>query len=312
MAWKKLGKIYSPKGNLLWSKKYASVPTPLYLGKDIYRIFFSTRDCLNRNTLGYIEININNHKKIINKSIKPVFDLGKLGFFDSDGVYGTCLVSHKNELRLYYAGWNAGIRGTFYSSIGLAISYNQGKSFQRYSEAPILQRDEIDKWAVMAPYVFKIYNNQWLMWYASGIELDYKNINNYIIKSKYDIKLAKSKDGINWKKTGISSIKLKKHDTNIARVCVIKRDKYYEAWYPYVNSNIGNYRIGYARSNNGKIFQRLDNHEFAQLRNSSNSKDWDSKSVTYPYVFKHNENFYMLYNGNEFGKTGFGLAIWKS
>ena len=36
---------------------------------------------------------------------------------------------------------------------------------------------------------------------------------------------------------------------------------------------------------------------------------WDSEMICYPYVFDHGRNRYMLYNGNGYGKTGFGLAV---
>jgi hypothetical protein len=31
--------------------------------------------------------------------------------------------------------------------------------------------------------------------------------------------------------------------------------------------------------------------------------------IEYPFVFDHADQRYMLYNGNGYGKTGFGLAI---
>jgi len=31
--------------------------------------------------------------------------------------------------------------------------------------------------------------------------------------------------------------------------------------------------------------------------------------VEYPFVFEHNGLRYMLYNGNSYGKTGFGIAV---
>jgi uncharacterized protein with PIN domain len=31
--------------------------------------------------------------------------------------------------------------------------------------------------------------------------------------------------------------------------------------------------------------------------------------ICYPFVFDHKGSRYMLYNGNDFGKTGFGIAI---
>ena len=29
----------------------------------------------------------------------------------------------------------------------------------------------------------------------------------------------------------------------------------------------------------------------------------------YPFVFRHNSDIFMLYNGDGYGKTGFGLAL---
>jgi hypothetical protein len=36
---------------------------------------------------------------------------------------------------------------------------------------------------------------------------------------------------------------------------------------------------------------------------------WDSEMIEYPFVLDHKGERYMLYNGNGFGKTGFGLAV---
>ena len=37
--------------------------------------------------------------------------------------------------------------------------------------------------------------------------------------------------------------------------------------------------------------------------------DWDSDMLCYPHAFEYRGNVYLLYNGNEFGRHGFGLAI---
>jgi hypothetical protein len=78
-----------------------------------------------------------------------------------------------------------------------------------------------------------------------------------------------------------------------------------------VSQALGQYRIGYGESEDGLTFNRLDSSAEAALNVSSSASAWDSLAVTYPYVFHHNSKRYMLYNGNEFGKTGFGLAIWR-
>jgi hypothetical protein len=65
------------------------------------------------------------------------------------------------------------------------------------------------------------------------------------------------------------------------------------------------YRIGYAESTDGVDWQRKDN----QVGIDVSDAGWDSEMIEYPCVFDHAGERYMLYNGNGFGKTGFGLAI---
>ena len=38
---------------------------------------------------------------------------------------------------------------------------------------------------------------------------------------------------------------------------------------------------------------------------------WDSEMICYPFVFKYNGVKFMLYNGNGYGRTGFGYAVWR-
>ena len=65
------------------------------------------------------------------------------------------------------------------------------------------------------------------------------------------------------------------------------------------------YRIGYAYSTDGLTWVRDD--EKVGIHYSDDG--WDSKMHHYPHVFELNGSHYMLYNGNDFGKYGFGLAI---
>lgn len=302
--WKKLGFIFNAEGQFDWMQGYATVPTPLHLYGDVFRVYFSTRNDFNHNQVGFIEIDINNPGRILRISEKPVIALGELGFFDCDGVYGTSIVKYKDGIYFYYAGWNAGLRGLFYSSIGLAISYDGGISFEKYKGGiPILARSEYNKWACMAPFVLKE-EWGWKMWYASGCKMVKEGTK---LKSFYDIKSAVSSDGLEWKESGQVALPLSSERTNIARPCVVKHNDIYKCWFPFVSPSIGKYRIGYAESiDNGINFKTISDDVIAI---SDTGIDFDSTAVTYPYVFSHNGKLYMLYNGNDFGKTGFGLAI---
>ena len=304
-----MGKIFEANEQRDWMCSHATVPTPLYLGEEKFRIYFSTRDSFLRNQVGFIEIKLREKVEITHISEKPVISLGDLGHFDCDGIYATSIVHSGDDLMFFYAGWNAGLRGLFYSSIGLAVSKDGGSTFERYSKAPILGRDEIDPWAVMAPFVLKISESKWMMWYASGIKLFYDGTDK--LRSRYDIKTAISQDGYTWEKTGNTAISLGSRDTNIARACVLLTDSGYEVWYPYVNKFIDQYRIGYGQSVNGLNFTRMDDAPQSKIFPSEDETAWDSKAVTYPHIFEHRDRRYMLFNGNEFGKSGFGLALWE-
>ncbi len=65
------------------------------------------------------------------------------------------------------------------------------------------------------------------------------------------------------------------------------------------------YRIGYAESLDGLQWERLDHLAGIDISESG----WDSQSVEYPYVFEHRGQKFMLYNGNGYGATGFGIAV---
>ncbi len=307
--WKKLNFHYVPDGSTSWAKTHASLPIVLPLGENKYRIYFSTRDDYSRNRTGYIEIEILDRENIIITNIakEPVLDIGMPGYFDCDGVYASSIVQDGDLLKLYYAGWNAGLRGQFFTSIGLAISDDGGLKFRKYKNCPILSRDEVDPWTLLAPYVLKLADGLWVMWYISGIEIFYYEGK---VKSKYDVKTAISTDGIQWKKTGKTAIALVNKDANISRTCILKDDNgLFRAWYSYISPPLS-YRLGYAESRDGFTFQRMDNSHLAFLPVSDNKDAWDSDSICYPFVFKHNDDIYLVYNGNNFGKTGLGIALW--
>jgi hypothetical protein len=65
------------------------------------------------------------------------------------------------------------------------------------------------------------------------------------------------------------------------------------------------YRIGYAFSNNLVDWKRDDKNVGIDV----SKNDWDSDMLCYPHVFRSDDKVYLLYNGNEFGRYGFGLAI---
>lgn len=74
-------------------------------------------------------------------------------------------------------------------------------------------------------------------------------------------------------------------------------------WYPYRGAR---YTIGYAESTDGMGWTRLDDHRGLTPAPSG----WDSDMVAYPWVFDWKRDTYLLYNGNDYGRSGIGLAVW--
>jgi hypothetical protein len=65
------------------------------------------------------------------------------------------------------------------------------------------------------------------------------------------------------------------------------------------------YRIGHASSSDLVSWMRDDNKPHLDVTPGG----WDSDMVCYPHVFECDGKVYILYNGNEFGRYGFGLAV---
>jgi hypothetical protein len=298
--WKKLGLVFSPNGQFEWMQTHAQLPVPIHLYEDRYRVYFATRDRYQRSHIAWVEIDLTHPEIILSNCEDPVLAPGPLGYFDDHGIYPSSIVQHHGRLWMYTIGWNPGVVSPlFYASIGLAVSDDGGVSFQRVSHAPILSRSDYDPCLVTSPYV-QIEGNTWRMWYVSGFRWEQTESG---LKSYYHIKYAQSVDGIHWEREGKVAIDLRQGESNIARTCVLKVENGYEAWYSYQQGS--GYRIGFATSEDGLDWNRQDEKSGIGV----STDGWDSEAIAYPYVFFHKGRRYMLYNGNRFGKDGFGLAV---
>jgi len=300
MVWNKRGLIFSPSGQHPWLISHATNPLALRLSNDLYRVYFASRDREQRSHIGYVEFHIKSPENILHVADGPVLAPAPLGYFDDHGVFPASIVKYDHKLFMYYVGFSPGVKQSlFYTSIGLAISEDEGKTFNRMFKTPILTRSEFDPWMVSTPFVMRE-QGIWRMWYMSGFKFE---IVDNEPRSYYNIKYAESKDGIHWERSGLACIDQKGKQRNIARTCILKENGLYRMWYPY---NFGQgYRIGYAESKDGYVWARKDEEAGIDVSPSG----WDSKAVAYPWVFSEDGIKYMIYNGNQFGRDGFGLAV---
>ena len=306
--WIKKGNIYNVNGQFDWNKSHAQVPV-VDLLEDRIRIYYATRDALGRSNVSYIEVEKNNPEKIIYEHTAPLFELGNLGTFDDSGIMPSSIITVGNKKYLYYIGWTT--RGTipFQNAVGLAISEDGGKVFKKLSEGPIISVNFIEPYFSGTSFV-TFEDDIFKMWYLSCIKWEKFDGKPEPI---YNIKYAESLDGITWNQTGKVAIELNDDEGGLVSAAVIKEDGKYKMWFgkrkksDYRNNITNSYKIGYAESLNGKDWVRKDDKAGIDI----SSEGWDSEMISYPYVFKNDNNLIMLYNGNGFGKTGFGYAVWE-
>jgi len=228
---------------------------------------------------------------------QPILSPGETGLFDDSGVSLSCIASVNGSRLLYYVGWNLGTTVPWRNSIGLAIYNNSTRCFEKHSRAPLIDRSDVDPYSLSYCHVMQD-GNQYKMWYGSNLSWG-KEIQDmaHVIKS------AESRDGISWNRKGEISVNLKSpNEYAISRPFVLKESGVYKMWYSYRGQT---YRIGYAESSNGLDWERKDDRAGIDVSDTG----WDSEMIEYPFVFDHDGRRYMLYNGNGYGKTGFGLAV---
>ena len=312
MKWKKLGKIFDPLAHELFDAYigYAQSPQVLIFN-DFIRVYFSTRKQSENGKfishIQYVDMN-KQFTKVLNTSRHEVIPVGNLGCYDEHGIFPINILDYDNKIYAYLSGWSRRISVSVETGIGLAMSYDSGKTFQRVGNGPVLSSSLSEPYLVVDGFV-KNYDELFHMWYIYGTEWTQKNINDEPERT-YKIGHATSNDGIHWKKDLKQII-----PDNIDYECqalptVIKiKDRYhmyfaYRSTFDFRENSNNAYKIGYAYSDDLLNWIRDDDNAGISL----SEKGWDSQMMSYPHLFECDEEIYMLYNGNEFGKYGFGIA----
>ncbi len=309
MKWKKCGLIFdAPK----YSLNFAQSPQALVF-KDFVRIYFSTRevDASGKylSHIAYIEMS-KSLKHIMKISKHRVIELGKMGCFDEHGIFPLNVVRDGSKVLGYIGGWSRRKSVSVETSIGLAVSEDDGLSFKRLGDGPVLASSLNEPFLVGDPFV-SIIGGIYHMWYIYGTRW-IEDPGEREPQRVYKIGHALSKSGIEWEKSGKQIIEDKLNSNECqALPTVIRINNRYHMFFCYreatdfrKNEKRG-YRIGTAFSDDLVTWTRDDENVGIDIPRES----WESGMMCYPHVFQWDDNIYLLYNGNEFGRYGFGAAI---
>ncbi|MCE7530641.1 hypothetical protein [Polynucleobacter sp. IMCC 29146] len=286
---------------------HASHPCVLKLGGNQVILIFSMRNSQNHSFIFTCLAEIKNKKITVLEPPKLALEPGMKGTFDSEGLLSCCVVNiAPEESYLYYSGWNNLTDNLWICDTGLAVINHVDHSIRRKFQGPIMARDRHNPYFAAGTSIMRD-GSRWRSWYNSGISWSQNSDGSW--KPLYGIHYAESKDGIDWNYYPGQIIPFKdQHEHSFGRPTVVNWWGTYLMWFSCRGANnCPLYRIGFAQSNDGLVWTRNDGKSGIEI--SSNSDKFDSESIAYPYPFEHDGIYYMLYNGNNYGKTGFGYAV---
>jgi hypothetical protein len=318
MNWKKKGLIFDPKQHKLNNgcDQFAQSPQTL-LFDDFVRIYFSTRkrDTVTGKYLSYISfVDFDpDLRNVINIAQHSVIELGELGTFDEHGIFPINILHHKDKIYAYTCGWSRRRSVSVETSTGLAISNDNGLTFKKVGSGPILTSSLFEPMLVGDSFV-KVYNDKFYMWYIFGQR--WLEASDLEPERVYKIAQATSEDGINWTKNDGKAIisDVLNIDECQALPTVTKIGQRYHMFFcfreatDFRKNKERSYKLGYAWSDDLISWKRDDRNSGIKL----SKQGWDSEMMCYPHIFQYRNKVYLLYNGNEFGRHGFGLAELES
>jgi len=298
-GWIKQGHALAPPGTLL-AQTHAQIPTP-QVKEHVIRVLYASCDADLRGRIFSVEFDRASPMEIVRIGNEPVLDLGDTGDFDADGVSPFQLIERDGAVFLYYNGWKRHSPAMPYTLFtGLAISEDDGRSFRRVSKSPVLPPTTRETLFRTAPYVYPTAAG-WGMLYVAGDHFFTGSAGKRL--PLYSLYRTFSKDGITWQageemlerdrlagEIGFGRPYLWHDETGEPSLFISVRR---ETGYTLVEFS---YPIGAPRG--------MRRREIL----SPSETGWDSEMVCFGAPCAVGFWEYLFYNGNQFGRTGFGLA----
>lgn len=273
--------------------------------EDRIKVYYSTRDSEGKSVPMSFEVDLINPTKIISDPEKIEIQHGEPGYFDWSGVMPTKVISNEKVKMLYYIGWSRRIDVPYHNNLGLALSLDNGKTWEKFSKGPVFSTSAQEPGYIGTAEIM-VENGIWRMWYLSCREwIKHDNI----MEPVYDIKYAESFDGLEWNPSGETHIQLVDEEGGISACTINKINDQYEMLFSVRNktgyrvNTEDSYRIKKAFSTDGFKWIREEGIEI-----DISTIENENFMVCYPNIAKTPNNTFLFYNGNGFGKTGIGVA----
>jgi len=276
------------------------LPTAFLLSAGVVRVLVAFMDASGMGRIGHVDVDAANPTRVVGVSERPALDLGRAGTFDEHGVSPLCVVRADSVLYMYYAGWQRSPSVRYFLFTGLARSDDDGASFARVSEAPVLDRCDGELLVRTGGFTFR-HGERWIFAYMGGsgqMQVAEK------ATPTYDMMTLSSRSPLAWAGRGnVALVPRRPHEFGFGRPWVISEAGRCRMWLS-VRSAAHGYGLTYAESPDGTSWERHDD----ALRFVGPDEGWDSQTKSFAAVVDTSAGRFMFYNGNGYGATGFGVA----
>jgi hypothetical protein len=317
MRWRKLGIVFESGRHgelsdvLTRAPEFAQAPQAL-VHDDRVRVYFSTRA---RDETGGVVSHVAfadfdlTFERVLDVSRAWVLPPGKRGTFDEHGIFPFHVTRHAGAVLAFPCGWSRRRAVPVETAIGLARSEDGGRTFARAGDGPLFGPALAEPCLVGDPCVL-VRGGTWHMWYIFGPRWIAGPTQPERV---YKIAHATSGDGITWQRNGrpIVTDRLGPDECQ-ALPTVFEHDGRFHMIFCYRDAvgfrteRARAYRLGHAWSADLATWTRDDDSLGVERGEAG---EWDSDMLCYPHVVASGGRHVLLYNGNAFGRLGFGAAV---
>ena len=250
--------------------------------------------------IGFVDLCADNPQRILRISEKPVLDIGEPGSFDDNGVVPIQLLKHDGRLMLIYVGFQLGTQIPYTLFPGIAYSDDGGSTFYREKTVPFLDRIQKERFIRTAPHL--IYENgKWKIWYLGGDDWIVVNGNRKPVYRLFCLE-TDSLERTNERGRLVFDISEEIHGYGRP----ILRKSLSGGWDMFYSSRYRDhgYKLEWAHSVDRENWMHLGelpgfNHQRAA---------WESDMTCFGHPLTVGKQEYLFYNGNNYGRSGFGWA----
>lgn len=341
--WVKRGVLIEPGFAGAQSSKLVSCPSVVKLPDGRLRMYFWAADGVppwhGRHVILAAEADPDNPFVWKLVSSKPLVDADPSGNIRDRGVgFPYVLPRDDGPWLMYYGTWGSWAKAEEVSNrTGLAASDDHGLTWRviRETVLPLGKPGSYDGGLTGSVSVIRDAPDKYLMWYTAGERYVHFGERN---RGIVHIGAATSADGINWTKAPEPALRARvgavdPYEAVLGKPNVIKLNDVYHMWFSVYDMPPGarpsdpselyhpaqdadrsqwqkitgqelGYHIEYARSTDAVHWERRAGQPVMALTEGG----FDSRNQSYPYVIDMGTQLWMFYVGNEFGRTGIGLA----